>query len=282
MKRPEVHGAATSRRAPRSAAKPLRGPAANSSPSEARARIKRAERDEARRFTEASRRSRQIRLAIFGGFLAIVGLVAGLVLSPLMALEKIEVSGLVSLDEAVVIGAVSEQIGRPLATLDYDDVKSKLSTVPQIQSFATELRPPHTLVVRIVERVAVGTIRLADGYDIVDAAGVVIGFSESEPAGLPAIFVTEVGSPGFVAIVNTLVALPTEVRSDVKSISAESRDSVTFVLRSASHEIRWGSDELPTHKAAVLAQALKVAADRGGSFVIDVSAPDTLVLKPRN
>jgi len=282
VKRPEVHGASTSGRAGRPTAKPLRGSAAGNSPSDARARIRRAERDEARRFTEASRRSRQIRLSIFGGFLAIVGLVAGLVLSPLMALEKIEVSGLVSLDEAVVIGAVSEQIGRPLATLDYDDVKSKLSTVPQIQSFATELRPPHTLVVRIVERVAVGTIRLAKGYDIVDAAGVVIGFSESTPAGLPAIFVDEIGGPGFVAIVNTLVALPADVRSDVKSISAESRDSVTFVLRSAAHEIRWGSDELPAHKAAVLAQALNVAADRGGSFVIDVSAPDTLVMKPRN
>lgn len=282
MKRPDVHGASTPGRGSRSDSRPVRRSVAGSSPSEARARIRRAENDEARRFTASSRRSKHIRLSIVGGFLAMVGLVAGIVLSPLMSLEKIEVTGLVSLDEAVVVGAVSEQIGRPLATLDFDDVKRKLGTVPQIQSFATELRPPHTLVVRIVERVAVGTIRLASGYEIIDAAGVVIGFSESEPAGLPVIFANEIGSPGFLAIVNTLIALPVDVRSDVKSISAESRDSVTFVLRSAAHEIRWGSDELPAHKAAVLAQALNVAADRGGLFVIDVSAPDTLVMKPRN
>jgi cell division protein FtsQ len=215
-----------------------------------------------------------------GGFLALVAAVAAIVLSPLMALEKIEVVGLVSLDESVVVGAVADQRGRPLALLDFDDVRSKLGTVPQIESFATELRPPHTLVIRVVERVAVGSIRVATGYDVVDAAGVVIAFSEGEPAGIPAIFTADAAGPGFDAIVATLSALPTDVRADVKSISAESRDSVTFLLRSAAHEIRWGSDESASQKSAVLRQALVVAASRGGAFVIDVSAPDTLVMKP--
>jgi cell division protein FtsQ len=259
----------------------IRGKAAGGLASDPRARLKRAERDEARRFTATSRRRVRIRATIVGGLLAIAGLVAAIVLSPLMALEKIEVTGLVTLDESIVVGAVSEQIGRPLATLDFDDVTSKLGTVPQIESFATELRPPHTLVIRIVERVAVGSIRLANGYDIVDAAGVVIGFSEEEPAGIPLIFSNAIDSPGFDAIVNTLLALPAELRVDVKSISAESRDSVTFLVRSSAHEIRWGSDELPEHKAAVVTQALALAASRGGAFVIDVSAPDTLVMTPR-
>jgi cell division protein FtsQ len=198
-----------------------------------------------------------------GGFLALVAAVAAIVLSPLMALEKIEVVGLVSLDESVVVGAVADQRGRPLALLDFDDVRSKLGTVPQIESFATELRPPHTLVIRVVERVAVGSIRVATGYDVVDAAGVVIAFSEGEPAGIPAIFTADAAGPGFDAIVATLSALPTDVRADVKSISAESRDSVTFLLRSAAHEIRWGSDESASQKSAVLRQALVVAAVPG-------------------
>lgn len=281
MKRPDVHGTSSKGRSAREPATLIRRTSARGLSAGSSDRLKRAEREEARRFTANSRRVTQIRAAVVGGFLGIVGLVAAIVLSPLMALEKIEVTGLVSLDEAIVVGAVSEQIGRPLATLDFADVTSKLGTVPQIQSFATELRPPHTLVIRIVERVPVGAIRLANGYDIVDAAGVVIGFSEAEPAGIPAIFAGEIDSPSFDAIVKTLIALPVELRADVKSISAESRDSVAFLLRSSAHEIRWGSDELPANKAAVLTQALGVAASRGGAFIIDVSAPDTLVMTPR-
>ena len=281
MKRPDVHGTSPKGRGAREAGKLTRRPGAGSASADPRVRLKRAEREEARRFTESSRRTVRIRSTIVGGFVAIVGLVAAVVLSPLMALEKIEVTGLVTLDELIVVGAVSEQIGRPLATLDFDDVTSKLGTVPQIESFATELRPPHTLVIRIVERVAIGSIRLASGHDIVDAAGVVIGFSEAEPVGIPLILVSEVDSPSFDAIVNTLRALPAELRADVKSITAETRDSVSFLLRSSAHEIRWGSDELPAHKAAVASQALVLAASRGGAFVIDVSAPDTLVMTPR-
>jgi len=276
VKRPNLHGTASSSR-PRGP----RAPSARGTPSiDPRTRLKRAERDESRRFTANSRRVTRVRLAVMGGFLALVAAVAVVVLSPLMALEKIEVVGLVSLDESVVVGAVADQRGRPLALLDFEDVTSKLGTVPQIESFATELRPPHTLVIRVVERVAVGSIRVSTGYDIVDAAGVVIAFSEGEPAGIPAIFTSDAASPSFDAIVATLTALPTDVRADVKSISAESRDSVTFVLRSAAHEIRWGSDEAASQKSAVLRQALFVAASRGGAFVIDVSAPDTLVMKP--
>jgi len=273
VKRPNLHGTVSSGRP--------RATSARGKPSlDPRTRLKRAERDESRRFTASSRRVTRVRLAVMGGFLALVAAVAAIVLSPLMALEKIEVVGLVSLDESVVVGAVADQRGRPLALLDFNDVRSKLGTVPQIESFATELRPPHTLVIRVVERVAVGSIRVATGYDVVDAAGVVIAFSEGEPAGIPAIFTADAAGPGFDAIVATLSALPTDVRADVKSISAESRDSVTFLLRSAAHEIRWGSDESASQKSAVLRQALVVAASRGGAFVIDVSAPDTLVMKP--
>jgi len=273
VKRPNLHGTASSGRP--------RASSARGKPSlDPRTRLKRAERDESRRFTANSRRVARVRLAVMGGFLALVAAVAAIVLSPLMALEKIEVVGLVSLDESVVVGAVADQRGRPLALLDFNDVRSKLGTVPQIESFATEMRPPHTLVIRVVERVAVGSIRVATGYDVVDAAGVVIAFSEGEPAGIPAIFTADAAGPGLDAIVATLSALPTDVRADVKSISAESRDSVTFLLRSAAHEIRWGSDESASQKSAVLRQALVVAASRGGAFVIDVSAPDTLVMKP--
>ncbi|MFM2412267.1 MAG: hypothetical protein RLZZ587_600, partial [Actinomycetota bacterium] len=87
---------------------------------------------------------------------------------------------------------------------------------------------------------------------------------------------------GFLATVKALLALPASLRADVASVSAATRDSVEFVLRGVSHEIRWGSDEQSTLKAAVLDQALTIAKSKGGTYVIDVSAPDTLIMNRTN
>jgi hypothetical protein len=83
-------------------------------------------------------------------------------------------------------------------------------------------------------------------------------------------------------VVRALLALPPSLRGDVATISAETRDTVRLVLRGVPHEIRWGSDELSTLKAAVLERALEIASEKGGTFVIDVSAPDTLIMNRVN
>jgi cell division protein FtsQ len=186
------------------------------------------------------------------GFLA---LVAGIVLSPLMTLDEIVVTGLESVSEEVVVGAVKEQVGTPLALIDYDAIEKRLGGVVQIQSFATELRPPHTLVIRIVERVPIGAISSDAGWDVVDSAGIVLSSSVAPPKTFPRLNIEGVDSAGFTAVVRALLALPPSLRGDVATISAETRDTVRLVLRGVPHEIRWGSDELSTLKAAVLEAA---------------------------
>ena len=76
--------------------------------------------------------------------------------------------------------------------------------------------------------------------------------------------------------------VPPSLRGEVATISAETRDTVRLILRGVPHEIRWGSDELSTLKAAVLERALEIASEKGGTFVIDVSAPDTLIMNRMN
>lgn len=274
MKRPQHHGATPEHKKPvrvvgRVSENPQR-------------RVQRAEVSEERRFTEGSRRQRRIRLTVTASVLGFVLAVVGIVVSPLMTLTDIVVTGRDQVPEEVVIGAVEDQIGTPLALLDYDSITERLGTVVRIQSFSTELRPPHTLVIRIVERTPIGAIQSAAGWDIVDAAGVIVQSTQSTPTSVPRLAVDAVDAPGFQAAVKALLALPASLRSDVASISASTRDSVTFVLRGVSHEIRWGSDEQSTLKAAVLGRALGIAADKGGTYVIDVSAPDTLIMNRRN
>lgn len=277
MKPPKHHGATPSKASPiRSPRLPRRFPGGPSTTAE------RAVRSDERRFTAGARRQRAIRLTATLSVLGFFGMVAIIVLSPLMKLTTIEVVGRQNIDEKVITGAVQEQVGTPLALIDYDAIAERLGTVVQIKSFSTELRPPHTLVVRIVERVPIGTLKAAKGWDIVDAAGVVMQNVPKEPTSVPQLVVNGVDSAGFGAAVKALLALPAELRADVAAISAESRDSVEFVLRGVSHEIRWGSEENAALKAVVLDRALAIAKDKGGRYVIDVSAPDSLIMNRLN
>lgn len=270
MKRPQHHGAA-----------PERKPAARRGSGESfipRISIGRPEPREADRFTAGARRTRRTRLIITVTVVAFLSMVAAIVLSPLMSLDTIIVSGNSYVKEKVVAGAVKDQIGTPLALINYDSITKRLSSVVEVQSFSTEIRPPHTLVIRIVERTPIGALKVAKGWNIVDSVGVVIRTTTSRPKGIPELAITGIDAEGFAPIVKTLLALPAGLRSDVKSVSAATRDSVTFILRGVNHEIRWGSDENSTLKAVVLDRALAIAKGKGGTFIIDVSAPDTLIM----
>ena len=270
MKRPQHHGASNSR-------KPT-APKTQSATKRSRITIQRAERDEVRRFTEGSRRQRLIRLTVTGSVLGFIALVVGIVLSPLMTLTTIEVTGRANVDEKVIVGSAKEQIGTPLALIDYEAISKRLGAVLQIQSFSTEVRPPHTLVIRVVERTPIGAIATTKGWNIVDPAGVIIGTSPTAPADVPELQVAKVKSAGFGAAVKVLLALPPALRANVGVIAATSTDNVTLVLRSVPHQIHWGSAEKSTLKAAVLDRALVIASTQGGVYNIDVSAPDTLIM----
>lgn len=277
MKPPKHHGAVPSKPSPiRTPRLPRRNSGGTS------ARVHRAERSEERRFTAGARRQRAIRLTATLSVVGFFAMVAIIVLSPLMKLTTIEVVGRQNVDEKIITGAVAEQVGTPLALINYDAIAERLGTVVQIRSFSTELRPPHTLVVRIVERVPIGAMKAAKGWNVVDAAGVVMQNVPKEPATVPQLVVNGVDSAGFSASVKALLALPPKLRADVAAISAESRDSVQFVLRGVSHEIRWGSEEQAALKAVVLDRALAIAKSKGGRYVIDVSAPDSLIMNRLN
>jgi cell division protein FtsQ len=77
----------------------------------------------------------------------------------------------------------------------------------------------------------------------------------------------------------TLIALPSTIRTQVASMSAQTRDSVRFTLRGVGHEIVWGSPDNSAVKIMVMGRALEVADRSTGVFEIDVSAPDNIVLR---
>lgn len=244
-------------------------------------RIKqRDERAEVKRFTRHARRRRIGWLTV----LAILGVTAALiavaVFSPILALREIRIEGTTRLDAAVLEDAVSEQLGTPLALIDESRIRDELGQFSGIRSYATELIPPGTLVIHIVERTPIGVIGTPAGFDIVDAAGVVLEASPARPDGLPVLQVAEVGADdtGFEAMVEVLIALPPGVLAQVDSITARTRDDVTLTLVGSGQRVVWGSAADSDRKADILAALLERFAAAGpGEY--DVSAPGSAVFR---
>ena len=239
---------------------------------------KRAEKRELRRFTRRLRRRRLAWAVSLGLVGALVGLSLAAVYSPLLALREIRVVGTSSLDPAQIVDAVDGQLGTPLALLDEGELRAQLGEFALIRSYSTEILPPGTLILHIVERTPVGAMVHGAAFDVVDAAGVVLATSPQRPEGMPLIALpaSKVDTLAFRSVAEVLLALPDSVRSQVDEVSATTRDDVTLTLAGSTQRVVWGSATDSDHKARVLA-ALVAIHGGSGPGVYDVSAPGTAV-----
>ncbi len=254
-------------------AKPPDDRAAQRALAKASSARRRFERGEARRFTRRSRKRKITWLVSLITMVVLVGAVTGAVYSPLLSLTTVKVEGAVTVSAASIREAVAPQLGTPLALIDGKQISDQLAQFPLIRSFVTETLPPHTLVIRISERVPVASISTLTGFAVVDPAGVVIAESTERAAGFPLIELGTVqkNSPGFTAAVVVLLALPSTLAGMVDTISAQTSDDVTLKL-TGGKTVVWGSSEQTGLKARVLA-AMVAAPASGAATKYDVSAP---------
>jgi cell division protein FtsQ len=264
----------------RSAPRPVAAPKPERAARKAERVKQRYERAEVRRFTRHARRRRIGWLTGFAILAVTAALIAIAVFSPILALREIRVEGTTRLDPAVVTEAVSGQLGTPLALIDENRIRDELGQFTSIRSYVTELVPPGTLVIHIVERTPLGVIATPNGFDVVDAAGVVLESSPARPDSLPLLQVDEAGAEGtgFEAMVEVLIALPPGVLAQVESIVARTRDDVTLTLVGSGQRVVWGSAADSERKADILAALLERFATAGpGEY--DVSAPGSAVFR---
>ena len=241
---------------------------------------RRVARAEARRFTRGSRRRRLALLSVFGVVVVAIGILAVAVFSPILALRTIDVEGVSAIKASTVQDALSSQLGTPLALLNDGQIRSELSSIILIRSYALEIVPPNTLVVRIVERKAIGVLKVGRNYEQVDPAGVSLATSSS-PAGLPIIEIGNagIGSAGFAAAIKVLLAMPASVLAEVGSIRATTLDNVSLTLTQGNHTVIWGSAAQSDLKAAALATLLKNS-NCSSEPVLNVTAPLALACGP--
>lgn len=214
-------------------------------------------------------------------FALLIGVVTAAVYSPLLSLTTIRIEGASRVKTADVNRALSGELGKPLALVNFAEVKRQLGAFALIRSYVTETVPPHTLIVRLSERSPIGVIATATGYSVVDPAGIVIQRVTDRPALTPIIDPGAGGlsGPGFAAAVDVLLALPADVLAKVDSISAQTKDTVSFSLLGSVQSVVWGGSEDSAIKARVLVALMKTQAPTT-SVRFNVSAPSNPVVGP--
>lgn len=238
---------------------------------------------EARRFTAYSRRRRITLLTIAASFGSLTLLVIATLVTPIMAVQSIQVEGIKLLKEDSVINALKNQIGKPLPLVNATNVADSLKPFSLIESFSLVSLPPHTLLVRVSERQPIGVVQVSGTNYLYDPAGVRISIATGKES-LPKILIADAPekSKEFQAAIEVLMALPANLLGRVSEINAKSKDDVALSLRGQSGQrIIWGDGSDSVLKSKVL-EALIANQKSTDRVTYDVSSPNAPVVRYGN
>lgn len=246
---------------------------------EAQRELRRRERGERRRFSADARRRRRIWLIAGAAVAGLALFVLVGVFTPAMGVREVEIVGASSANTDDLQKSLASFEGVPLALVNDRDVALALESYPLIQRYAVERIPPHTLRVRIVERVPVLAIEQGDEFRQYDAAGVLIGKTEKRVKGVPVAKgeVARTDSQAFEAAAQILRDIPAELRERITSARATGDQDVTLKLRGGPR-VMWGSTEDTQRKALVLDAMLETLEGRQVKL-IDVSSPSAPIFR---
>ncbi len=241
--------------------------------------------------TAARRRRTRRRAALFA--LAVAAIIAGvgyaLLGGQLLVVRSITVTGTHLVTPAQVRAAADVRDGTPLLRVNTAAVERRVAAIRQVASVTVTRDWPDRLAIAVTERVPVVAVQTADGYDLVDPAGVIVRWAKAKPAALP-LLVTMLagdrlrGDPGVAAAAAVLAELRPWLARSVTEVSvaqeltgagAAVRESeqVALSLRDQKTVI-WGGTDRAAQKNRELAILM-----RGSARFIDVSAPGMVVTR---
>jgi cell division protein FtsQ len=224
---------------------------------------------------------RPLRLALAVTLLAAVGW--ALLASPLLGVRTVQVDGAATLPAEQVREAAGIETGTPLLRVDVAAAEARVARLPQVRSVEVTRGWPQSVVITVVERVAVAIVGEPGRRTLVDADGVLFDTVTGE--GPPGVVPLEVAAPGpgdpaTMAGLAAVVALGDGLRRQVAVATAVGAQDVSLTLGDGTL-VRWGGPEESDAKAKALA-ALLDQIEAGGlepAGTIDVSTPDAVVLR---
>jgi cell division protein FtsQ len=237
---------------------------------------RRAQVREARRFTKESQIKKIFFRSLLGGFIALLLLVSSTLVTPILAINKITVTGTQKVPEKQIQSVLKKYIGTPLPLINSQSVANDLAKFKLIESISIISQPPHELQVRIVERTPISVVVQGGVGFLYDPSGIRLGVATGSEK-LPTIIIT--GDPktskNYTQAIDVLLSLPSSLLEKVAYIQAKTRDNVTMSLRgNARQTIIWGDSTQSALKSRVLKVLLfKTPARVPATF--DVSSPLT-------
>ena len=219
-------------------------------------------------------RRRKRLLAALVALLVLVVLLVAVFFSPLLATRTIEVQGATLTDPQKVQDALAGYQGVPMTRISQQDVKASVGDVPQVKSVDVAFRPPHTISVRLHERVGVAVVEDGSSTVLVDSEGKPLStVPAAQRPDVPLI----AGGRGvlstqkFQDISQVLAALPADVLARLEGASAPSGSAVELSFKDGK-KVRWGDAGDSELKAQVLATLVN-SHRADDATLIDVSAP---------
>jgi cell division protein FtsQ len=238
---------------------------------------------EAKRFVSASRQRKIVALAVSGSFGLLVLLILATMFTPMLAVDKLEVTGTHRINNKTLVKALQNQIGVPLPMVNTNSIAESLAPFPLIDSFSVVSLPPHTLRIAITERQPICIVTVAGVDYLYDPAGVRVGLvGQSDNYPRIAIVGDPKGSVEFSAAIDVLLALPAELLGRIATVDAKSKDDVSMRLRgNAGQRIVWGDGSQSVLKSKVLAALIKNQ-KKTDYVTFDVSSPTAPVVRYGN
>lgn len=187
--------------------------------------------------------------------------------SGVFVVRHVEVSGTSLLTVDQVTAAASIDPATQIVRLDAAAVADRIRQLPQVADVEVRRVPFDRVSILVTERVAVAVVASPGGYQLIDATGTPFVDAASRPDTLP-LLPSRTDSVGDVTALAVAAALGSDIRAQVDSISATTRDDATLRLRSGA-TVRWGSADRSELKSTVLLALLPTRA-----AVYDVTAPE--------
>ena len=225
-------------------------------------------------FRSGSKFKRYSIIATISAFALLLVLIAAAVFSPLLSVQKIVIRGNEQVSTKELKKSLAGEIGKPLPQISQTHIAELLKKYSLIESFSAISAPPHTLIIRVVERTPIAIVYTGGAFYYFDPAGVQIGKAIATDK-LPVLDIK--GSPAksetFAAAIEVLLALPAKMLPKIALVTAKSTDNVTFRLRGyAGQKVVWGDKSNAALKSKVLS-ALIANQSAGDRVTYDVSSP---------
>ena len=207
--------------------------------------------------------------------LALAGLAAGawqvLFVSALLDVRAVQVQGTRALTPDRVRQAAAVPTGVPLARTDTRSAAGRVLALPGVADVDVSRRFPHTVTIRVTERVPIAVLSSTSGQRrLLDAQATVWAPPGPVPADLP-VLVDRDGTldAGAVATaVRVSTSLPPALQARVRALEPVSPGSVLLVLRDR-RVVVWGGADQTAAKVRVATALLGATRAR----YVDVSAP---------